>query len=173
MKQKILDISQIIRDKINKSKIFREIYQDEQKFNVCCAALDVIEDAEEAISYYKNVTPNDDIGYKYIMLFGLLESMYIQQNALNSLGKALGMNIQTESSRIKYIRDIRNDIAGHPTDRNGNETVFLNRNLMEHNSFSYNTSNSDEYIEIDVFKLIEDQENYIYDCLQKVSENII
>ena len=53
----------------------------------------MLEDISEAIEVYKNYARKEkelDLGTKYLMIYGVLEALYLQQNALNDLRDSLG-----------------------------------------------------------------------------------
>ena len=80
------------------------------------SALDAIGDTEYAFAEFREVKKDFDVGIYYIMTYGLLQAMYLQQDAIVNLGKALGKNIELpkELQEIRYLRD---EAIGHPTQR--------------------------------------------------------
>ena len=64
------------------------------------------------------------IGKTYLYIYGALQALYVQQDAVKNLCRALGVDYPEYS--VKKIREIRNDAVGHPTDRNyGKEFHFI------------------------------------------------
>ena len=97
-----------------------------------CSSLDVIGDTELAIEAYsrggrgssKNRNANHliDTGNLYIILYGILQVLFVQQDAVAHLAEALGLTYVPETV-LKSIRETRNDVTGHPTKR-GSGTAF-------------------------------------------------
>lgn len=176
MKNKILESTDNIRQLLAKEHKFNEIRQDKIEFNRCHSSLDVIEDTQEAISYYKNNELLDNIGYKYLVIYGLFEAFYVQQQAVIDFTKAIfGKKIKIERYKNIYqIREYRNDIAGHPTlrDRDPKQSTYLNRNTLEKIGFSYQESNQDKFIEVNIIKCIEEQEKWVLEILKEYIENL-
>ena len=83
------------------------------------SCLDVIEDSKLAIDAYLNRGFGESIGGHYLAVYGLLQALFIQQDAVRYLCESLGMpNPLDNNPRLEEIRDIRNDTIGHPTKRN-------------------------------------------------------
>lgn len=177
MKNKILESTDNIRQLLAKEHKFNEIRQNKIDFNKCYSSLDVIEDTQEAISYYKNNELLDNIGYKYLVIYGLFEAFYVQQQAIIDFADALKLdkqNIKKNHENIYQIREYRNDIAGHPTlrDRDTKYSTYLNRNTLEKNGFSYQKSNQDDFIEVDTLKCIKEQEEWMLEILEKYNKHL-
>ena len=47
------------------------------KWNIACVAMDTVEDTKLAIEYYKNDRNDYVNGYNYLMLDGVLQSVYL------------------------------------------------------------------------------------------------
>lgn len=167
MKSKIFEIIQEIRNIINEPQKLNSIKEDMDK---CFASLDVIEDTQEAIDYYKNNELIDNVGYKYLAIHGLLESLYIQQNTLNVLSDFFNLkhiDFKTDYPEIYKIRETRNDISGHPACR-GIYSTYLSRISIEKESFEYYKSHTGEFIKVDLLQTIEIQEKFIYTYLKEM-----
>lgn len=127
-----------IRERIN-SVIFRDVclpVEREQLF--CC--LDTMEDAQEALSSSEQLD-FQEVGTKYLWLYGLLQGMYLQQDALRHLKKVYGLNTSL-SQEHRFIRDIRNAVVGHPTEQSHGEAKAdgprfnsIYRHSLSHESF--------------------------------------
>ena len=78
MKEKIFSVIEHIRNLLSEPFIFNELTKDTIKFNKCYASLDLLEDSEQAIEYYKNTDFEiDNYGQKYLFIYGLFEAFYI------------------------------------------------------------------------------------------------
>ena len=55
-------------------------------------------------------------GTLYLAVYGVLQGMFLQQDALVNLGNTLRFPIRIDDYQgLKKIREIRNQIVGHPT----------------------------------------------------------
>lgn len=122
-KLKITKINHQIRDLFNNSTIKKtQVYSRKQSgdWNQFCAALDTLEDTCLAIENFKK-DPNDlFIKNPYLSTYGLLQALFIQQDAVNFLKISLfGISNKIKwkderYSELSKIRQIRNETIGHP-----------------------------------------------------------
>ena len=121
MKEKIFNTIDNIRNLFSKPFIFNELTKDTIKFNKCYASLDILEDSEQAIDYYKNTDFEiDNYGQKYLFIYGLFEAFYIQEQAIRCVIEIANINndnVKIELDKLGNIKELRNDIAGHPAFR--------------------------------------------------------
>lgn len=86
-------------------------------WNVLASAMDVVSDTESAITSYEHGDYADK-GMLYLVLCGLLQAMYVQQDGLENLVRALERNEQYKiesEPEAELIRRVRHDTVGHPT----------------------------------------------------------
>src|SRR5207245_11561415 len=86
-------------------------------WNVLASAMDVVSDTESAITSYEHGDCADK-GTLYLVLYGLLQAMYVQQDGLENLVRALERNEQYKiesEPEAELIRRVRHDTIGHPT----------------------------------------------------------
>jgi len=119
------------RDLVNakvwsKGKSIRELLclNEERDWNFLCTSMDVVGDASTAIRNFLQFgldgpTRYQDVGERYLRLYGVLSATYIQQQAALKLYKL--MNVPNPRSvRAKLdaleIRDLRHKLASHSTD---------------------------------------------------------
>lgn len=89
-----------------------------RKWALLCTCLDTIDDAQSAIEAYRGTSKEAEKSELYLRTYGVLQAMFIQQDALHNLADSLDMSLDIKGDqRIKDIREIRNNVAGHPTDR--------------------------------------------------------
>src|SRR5882672_6063037 len=87
---------------------------------MCCSALDVIGDTEMALEAYMTAPPaqhdpgSRDTGNLYITIYGILQVLYVQQDAVKNLAKSLGIPYK-HSDATRQVRNVRNAAVGHPT----------------------------------------------------------
>ena len=80
------------------------------------SSFDALEDCQEGIDFYLQSSDTDKVGEKYLRIYGLLQILYVQQDALNNICEALKLSIShKDDENLKKIRHIRNLSVGHPT----------------------------------------------------------
>lgn len=117
--------------------------------------MDTIGDTQLAIEAYPRI-PLDEYGSHYLLVYGILQSLFIQQDAIRDLAEALGIELP-ESDLFRSIRDIRNSVAGHPTkqrERSSNKSSnVISRPSMTRLGFEYIVRYHDD--RPDVFKYVD------------------
>jgi len=77
-------------------------------------ATDALLDAGQAAQCYTNLI-SSDTGANLLACYGFLQSLYVQQDAVLVLSRALNISWHPNNDdRLKEIRDIRNRLTGHP-----------------------------------------------------------
>ena len=118
-------LEKVVRKHINTHRYQVGFFKDPSNWNQICSSLYVIGDTICAIqSYCKSEFPNDD-GLKYIYIYGLLQSLFLQQDSLRHLSEAFNVTYNA-SQTLLDIRGIRNAAIGHPTKQNQKGTRFYN-----------------------------------------------
>ena len=173
MKEQILEFTQKIRSVLSNEFIINDIYKDKEKYNKIFASGDIIEDAEYAIDSYKIIDfKNNELGEKYLSIYGLFEAFYLQEQAIKNMLIELGIDIQRFPNEIKAlneIKEIRNDIAGHPSFRNQkNYSVYLAQCTITKELIDYQKSDTGELIKVDLMALIINQEDAIFNLLKQI-----
>lgn len=165
----------IIRDYINHPWKLGTLVRDKVKWNMLCSSMDAIQDTQLAVESFVHLddfTANDG-GYLY--LYGLLQALFLQQDALNHLSKALfdtEINYREQYPDVYDIRELRNDAIGHPTNRGNKSFHFIPRISITNKSFavaSYFPRDVDyfKHKEIKIKSLLEQQERDALDILTK------
>lgn len=137
---------QKIRDYINKSRKQSILVRNKYSWNQLCSSLDIVEDTELAIEEYLNVKEVKTDGLKYLFVFGIMQVLFVQQDAIINMAESLGLEFQLDTD-LKNIREIRNDSIGHPTKRGkGLKTKynFLFRAYISHKNLSLMTVSPSE-----------------------------
>jgi hypothetical protein len=110
-----------IRDFIQHPRRLDPLLRDKPGWNVLASAMDVVSDTESAITSYE-LCDYTDKGTLYLVLYGLLQAMYVQQDGLENLVRVLEGNeqyrIETEPE-AEFIRRVRHNAVGHPTKQGG------------------------------------------------------
>ena len=108
--------TQKIRNLINNSRKQYVLLKNIKFWNQMCSSLDVIEDTNLAIdSYIKDDFPKSE-GNKYLRVYGILQALFTQQNAVGHLFESLSTPCNIKDYQdLLAIRNIRNESIGHPT----------------------------------------------------------
>ena len=152
------------------------LFQDRVKWDKIWASLDTFDDTQEAIDYYKNIKDFDAYSGGYLYIYGVLQAINLQQDALNNLQNALfdkSIDWKSEYPDLFKIREHRNDSIGHPTNRgNNNSFHMIGRYSIKKQGFnlaSYfpKTGSTSKYEEIDIIEGIRIQA----ELLEKILKN--
>ena len=175
----ISDLEDKIRDFINGHRKQYGLLKDLAAWNMLCSCLDVIGDTELAIeSYLKTPEPTDD-GSKYLLVYGILQTLFVQQDAVKNLTSALSIPYEPDSALLE-IRGTRNDAVGHPTKRGGgrgDSFSFIVKMQLSIRSFQiFKTVLEDDRpfisIPVDIPDLIQKQQNLLGNVLNLVVEKL-
>ncbi|WP_312938772.1 hypothetical protein [Oscillibacter sp.] len=153
----------LVRSYVSKIDKDRPATFSEAQWSQLLATLDVIEDSQYAIDFYKR-SPFPDIEGAYLYIYGLFQAFFLQQDAINTLCGILQLDSFTcdNYALLKDIRDMRNDVVGHPTNRNRRtQYIRLIRSEISKDSLEYAiTGNKAECKNIDINKVIFDQQYF-------------
>lgn len=117
----VCDRLNTVRDYINTPRIQYPILRDRGAWHKLCSSLDIVRDTGLAISAYVDTAYPEDTGAQYLFLFGLFQAVYVQTDALKHIAEALSIELQIPKD-VQELRELRNDVAGHPTLRRGKRT---------------------------------------------------
>jgi len=140
----LLDKILELRDLFNSTIVYKQTVWNNKNvgnWDKICSGLDNIEDTQLAISEYTRLEK-----FSRLALYGLLQSLVVQQDSLKSIEESLGIkvpNLKTSFPKLKEIRDIRNETTGHPT-----ETKLDKNSNFESGTVSYTTIARIDSIEI-------------------------
>ena len=175
-----------IRDFVNEPRKHYGLFQDRSMFFQLSSSMDVIEDTELAIQAFSDKVFEEDNrkGELYLAIYGLLQAIYVQQDAIMSLSESLGIAEKINSyERLIEIRNVRNDAVGHPTKRGfgkkGNKkkvsyNFITQLSLTKHGFDLLSFSNEGEYKSeyINTTELIADQHKYIMEILKRMKNKL-
>lgn len=107
-----------IRDIVNDPRRRHGLLQNRQEWLRLCSAMDAIGDTQEAVRAYLDEPINKDEskGRSYINVYGILQVLYVQQDAAKTLASCLNLTLEWPEE-LEPIRETRNDSIGHPTGR--------------------------------------------------------
>jgi hypothetical protein len=174
----ISELEAQIRDFINNPRKQHILLQDRAGWNKLCSSLDVIGDTELAIdSYMDDINDPVTDGQKYLILYGILQVLFVQQDAVKHIAEALELPYE-EEPLLSHIRELRNDSVGHPTKRGqgkGKSFNFVVRGSMDRSGFTLMTTYPDKdpvFTPVHVPHLIRDQREILHKSLTKVIEKL-
>lgn len=158
-----LEMIGLIREHINRIEKQEKLLESQHDWLRLTSALDVLEDSSCAVEYYEYADYPTDTKGKYLFTYGLLQALFLQQDAISSINEALFgsvINYKKDYPEAFKVRELRNDVVGHPTNRAGNRFIYLAQYSMQKNSFSYiDETPDDKYgnnVTVDVFSAISD-----------------
>src|SRR5258708_1852739 len=165
-----------IRNSINEPRKHYELRQNKALFSQMASALDTIEDAELAIAAFATEEVSEGAGPLYLATYGLLQAIYVQQDAVTNLCESLGIqDTYSNYPALKDIRDIRNASIGHPTKsdrKKGQPTSYhqISQRSMSKNGFqmlSHDDTGAAQFRDISIPALVADQQKLIVLMLTK------
>ena len=159
-----------VRNFINEPRAQHALLKNRALWLQLCSALDVVEDSDLAIaSFSAGEFPATD-GARYLAVYGLLQALFLQQDAVFNICESLSIPEKLESyPGLKEIREIRNASIGHPTKKAGlkgrsTSYHFISRPTLSLDGFELHSSHSDETTEfkgISIPELIAEQRRYV------------
>ena len=117
---KVAELESQIRDVFNIPRRHKNTRDDRANFNQACSALDAIGDTELALKEFKANNSSFTTGITYILAYGVLQAIFLQQDAIKHLALSLGLPFRLPDE-LREIRELRNDAIGHPTSRDINK----------------------------------------------------
>ena len=182
--QEILELAEQIRKiVIEKSDV---LLQDTAVCHQLCSSLDVIEDTDYCLEAFltKDIEGLDEEGDKYVLatgtkymyVYGTLQALFVQQDAVKHLAESLQIPYTCDPS-LKTIREIRNDSVGHPTKRGkGSAFNFISRVTIDNQGFKLSTAYADGRDDfrrpVDIPDLIRTQRDVFIGVLRDVLERL-
>jgi hypothetical protein len=141
--------------------------------------MDVIDDVDSAMTAYLENEFPDDTGEKYLRIYGALQGLFIQQDALLDLVRAIhpakGIRL---NDVLKDIREARNASVGHPTQMR-RKGVLSAHGIVQHSMckdglelLSYPEKDGKMFQYVPVRELIEKQRAEAVRILSEVVEDL-
>lgn len=179
----INELTDIISGKINKPIFNSNFLNENDNFKKAFVSLDLIDDSQSAIDEFINLDENILPGRTTLYIYGVLQSLYCQQDGIYHLYKLIVDNSIKMGELFEQFqldpkhREIRNDIVGHPTDRyNGKELYYLAKGSNTKYTFTYAgfKQNLEKFRvqDVDLRKLITEQEIFVTELLNAVNTEI-
>lgn len=155
-------LEDVVRDHINTGRYQSDLLKNSRNWNQICSSLDVIGDTTFAITSYLSSQYPGEAGLKYIFTYGILQAIFIQQDALENLSEAFDLKYERPAA-LRRIRNIRNASIGHPSKQDAGKERFYNfisRMTLSKDGFDllrHSDSKSYEAVSVDIPRIIEEQ----------------
>jgi hypothetical protein len=116
---------------------------DDDHFFSLLVSIDTAEDAAEALLNYEQQGLGSTDGEKYLRLYGFLQGVFLQQDAIKQISQDLMPDgaKASPSSAWSQLRELRNMTVGHPTAYGRNQSnmqrVLISRITISDDGFQY------------------------------------
>jgi hypothetical protein len=144
--------------------------------------MDMVADSQAAIDAFgQQGSEALDEGSVYLAIFGLLQALFVQQDASLHLAESLHLPVDIKQyPRLKEIREIRNDAVGHPTKRSKPGKTSYSWNFIIQHSLScdhfellcWHSPTGHTKISVNTRELITDQRTYIGKILETTDDEV-
>lgn len=174
---KVQELLSKIRKHINTHRYQILLIEEADTWNQVCSSLDVIDDTVLSIKAYLEEEFPSKTGVRYLYSYGILQSLFVQQDALKNLAEALKIKLE-EDKDLKRIREKRNAAIGHPTKMNRDKNFFfyhISRYSMSKEGFElieYTSDQRPEFLSVRIIALIETQINSLEKHFSKLNEKL-
>lgn len=116
----VQDLRREIRDFIQHPRRLSPLLHDKPNWNMLVSSFDTLSDTQYAIETYEAMPAVGDTGMLYLVIYGILQALYVQQDTVESMVRAFEPNAQPryrieDEPEADEIRKIRNRAIGHPT----------------------------------------------------------
>jgi hypothetical protein len=158
------ELSRWIRDYGQDARHLQRLIADRFVWHQLWAAMDIIDDVDSAMDAYLDNEFPTDTGERYLRIYGAMQGLFLQQDALSDLIKAIHPAKEIRRNDVlKEIREARHASVGHPTrlERKGQlSTHGIVQNSMSKDGFdllSYPEQDGKVFQQVPVRELIEKQ----------------
>ncbi|MDH7943690.1 hypothetical protein QGM61_07640 [Pseudohongiella sp. SYSU M77423] len=171
------ELEDSVRGYINTTRYQNDLLKDSDNWNQICCSLDTIDDTLYSQQDYLSAKYPSSDGLKYVFTYGLLQALFIQQDAMRHLSEAFGIEFQL-TDRLEEIRSLRNASIGHPTKNKTKGSTYYNyisRMSLEKHGFTLMRSfdqGNNEFIDIEIYPIIDDQLKDIESSYKILSEKL-
>jgi hypothetical protein len=149
------------------------------------SAMDIVDDASAAIGHVQQFglggpTKYNDVGERYLRLYGLLSATYIQQQSINTIYRTMNLS-DPKALKGRFetlvVRDLRHKLSSHGTDfldsATGSKQAFIpvRVELGDELSIAYVSYTSSFIHErVDLAKAIDEHVNMMIDVMDAIIE---
>ncbi len=147
-----------LRDQVNAHRRQELLLAVPMAWNALCAAMDAVGDVELGIAAFQSGKVPAEIGHTYLATYGLMQMLYVQQDAMNVIRavvgtetvpasrKALGEAIKSQQDHmLAPIRQRRNRAVGHPMTNDGRASFIVRVSLSARGFTVYSVGDSHEF----------------------------
>jgi len=138
---------EVERGQIKGSELFYIDQRHSSESDKLNGALDVLLDCSNALHEF-NINRATGNVPKLLDCYGFLQVLYIQQDAVRELSLLVGLTTRSgrgftgwgpRNNRLKcrLVRDVRNNVVGHPSNNNANSTAIIPPRLINTDQFEY------------------------------------
>jgi hypothetical protein len=156
------DSCEAIRKLIQDDLLPKDVYEEKASSQMR-SSLDVIEDCQLAIDSYFVSTAEPGSGECYPKVYGILQVLFVQQDAVANLFQVLNRTLGPNAV-LQRIRETRNRATGHPTKKNEGKQKhsfhFISRMTLTQDGFQLRSESErakDTFEPVDIRTFIRDQ----------------
>lgn len=175
---RIDSLEESVRKYINTNRYQTDLLQNLDIWNQICCSLDTIGDTLFSIQDYIKASYPESDGLKYIYTYGILQALFIQQDAMKHLSEAFEIKFEF-SKKLKSVRAIRNASIGHPTKNKVKGRIYFNYisriTLSKYGFTLMRSSEHDrtEFIEVNLWSILDEQLHEIESSYGLLSAKLI
>jgi hypothetical protein len=175
--KEIADLEEAVREYINTTRYQTDLLQDLDICNQICSSLDTLGDISCTLQDYLESDYPSSTGLQYIFTYGILQALFIQQDAMSHLSEAFEVEFQL-TDKLREVRGIRNASIGHPTKNKVKGKTYFNyisRTTLSKEGFTLLRSfdqGKDEFKDIDLIGIIEEQLTEIIASYKQVANKL-
>jgi hypothetical protein len=173
----IRDLEVQIREFVSHPPRQDRLLSDKPLWNILCSALDVLGDTQLAVESYLALPETDDTGTRYLLTYGILQVLFVQQDAVRHLLDVFELKYDTDPV-LEAIREVRNKTTGHPASRPPRKSKhaepsshFLVRNSLRKGGYRLMTSYPErkpDFEDVDILELIVKQRAEVRTALEQI-----
>lgn len=131
---RIRELENQIRDLINEPRRRAAIRKNDEDWKRLSRSLDALGDTEMAFEAYSQMPDSDPPGSSYMLVYGFVQALSIQQDAVRDLHKALSVSYRRDPV-LDEIRDVRNAVTHQTDGRNKKEFRLIARSTLSKSGF--------------------------------------
>lgn len=166
-----------IRELVNSPRRAFLLRQDSERWFKLCSSMDAIGDTQLAVRAFldKPVEPRRSDGWSYVIVYGVLQVLYVQQDAAHTLADCLKLRFGLPDE-LAAIRDARNASIGHPTNYRRASSTAISRMSLSPNAFQmlvFRSGQRTEFRSVNVRGAAERQTQLMADLLTRAVEHLV
>ena len=153
--------------------------RDRTRWLELCVSMDVLEDTYFSCEAYKRFAKARDKGTIYLVIYGVMQSLFVQQDALEALCKALNYPFKIRDFPALYeARRLRNVSVGHLVNSKRTDSDFYHNFMiqvtMTAESFELHShgKGGTRLRTIELANLVSQQQDQVRCVLRKVAETM-